>query len=167
MSHLGSNQRFRFNDRFCGNWALGFSNLLQIGLLGRGNGKLGLLDRGSRGRLFGRRNRRGWGGAATTQHLLNLSSVITSVLLAHGGDVIGLLLGDASKLGSLSIDCIRSVLEVVINQLLVGGVNQGHEEGYRGGNNGKAPVRHELYEMIRKEGSHTGLFISHQLAATK
>lgn len=58
--------------------------------------------------------------------------------------MVGLLLSSISNLGSLGIDGIGSSLELLVNKLLIGGVDQGGEEGNGGSDDGKNPVGQHL-----------------------
>lgn len=133
----------------------GLRSLGGNGLL-RGSGReLGSLGRSSR---LGDGNWRGSrAGASTANHLLNLSGVIASILLAKSGDLVSLLLGDAAYLGRLGVDGVGSVLDVVVDELLVASVHQGDKEGNGGANDGEAPVGNELDEVVGHEGSDAGL----------
>lgn len=118
-------------------------------------GGLGLLGR--RGRKF--RELLGGSGsnAVAAQNLLDLFSIVSSILLADGGEMVGLLLSSISNLGSLGIDGIGSSLELLVNKLLVGGVDQGGEEGDGGSDDGKNPVGEHLDQEAGDEGSDTSL----------
>lgn len=160
---LGGGNRVRGNlaerlrhGRGRGHHRLRLGDRLLLGLLGRGDGEHGLLG-GGHGRGLGRGRGR---GATATQHLLNLAGVVARILLAHGGEVVGLLLGDAADLSGLGADRIRSVLEVVVDELLVGGVDEGNEEGDGGADNSQAPVGHELDQVVGDEGGDAGLGLS-------
>lgn len=148
MSPLGSNQRLCLrNDEFLGHLAFGLGDLVKLRLLGGGSRELRLLRRSNGGGLLG--SHRGRGGSTTaTEHLLDLASVVTSVLLAHGSQLVSLLLGNASDLSSLGVNSIGGGLKVLVDQLLVGGVNQRNEKGNRGGNDGEAPVGNKLDKVI-------------------
>lgn len=129
---------------------LGLRNLVR--LLSRGRGELGLDgDSGLAGRGVDR------GAGAATQHLLDLAGVVASVLLADSGDLLSLLLGNASDLGGLSANDIRCLLDLRVDELLVAGVNEGHEEGERGAENGKTPVGNKLDEVVGNESCNGGL----------
>lgn len=76
-----------------------------------GDGRLDHIfwDLGSRvsdlGGLMGRSGREVRGSSrSAANHFLDLSSVVTSILLAKSRDVFHLVLGDASNLGSLAVD---------------------------------------------------------------
>lgn len=60
--------------------------------------------------------------------------------------MIGLLLSGISNLGGLGIDGVGGGLELLIDELLVGGVNQRSEESNSGRNDGKDPVGSDLDE---------------------
>lgn len=91
------------------------------------------------------------GSTATTEHLLDLSSVVASVLLANGSDLLGLLLSNVSNLGSLGFDNIDGVLEVVVDQFFVVNIDQRSQEGHKGANDSKTPVRDNLGEVVGQE----------------
>lgn len=101
----------------------------------------------------------GSSGRATlaTQHLLNLAGVVAGVLLAKGSDLLGLLLGNAANLGGLSLNDVRGVLDVLIDQLLIGDVDQGQDEGENSAKDGKTPVRNQLRKVVADEGKDSGL----------
>lgn len=114
-------------------------------LLGRlGNSRLGL--------VAGRR------ATLATQHLLDLAGVVAGVLLTQGGDLLSLLLGDTSDLGSLSLNDVASVLEMLIDQLLIGDVDQREHEGEHGANDSKTPIRDQLGKVVADEGEDGGLY---------
>lgn len=120
-----------------------------------GLGGLGLLGgrRRELGGLLGGRGRE----VAGAQNLGHLASVVASILLSNGGEVVGLLLSGISNLGGLGVDGIGSGLELLVDELLVGGVDQGGEEGNGGCDNGENPVGHHLDEEAGNEGSDAGL----------
>lgn len=154
-AHLSSNQRLLLgNSRHLGDLGGGVGGGLLgggNGLLGRGGGELGSL-----GLLLGG-DGGGSGGGAATHHLLNLAGVVASVLLAESSNLVGLLLGSGAQLSSLGVDGVAGSLEVLVDELLVGGVDEGNEEGEGGAENGKAPVGDELDEEVGDEGSDAGL----------
>jgi hypothetical protein len=98
---------------------------------------------------------RGGVGTLAAEHLLDLAGVVTSVLLSDGAHVLSLLLDDTLNLCSLSIDDVGSALEVLVDQLLVRGVNQRDEESHSGSDKSKAPVRDDLDEVVREESCDT------------
>lgn len=127
------------------------------GLLGGGNRELGLVNsrRGGGGRCalgsdLG-------GGGSTTKHLLDFAGVVTSILLTKGRHVFNLVLRNTANLLSLRVDNLRGVVDMVVNKLLVGSVDQGHEEENGGANDGQTPVGDELDEIVGDEGSSEGL----------
>jgi hypothetical protein len=149
------------------------------GLLLRNDGDLGdllgklvgdrLIDGGSReccvlgdvlGLLADGLGGRGGVGALAAEHFLDLASVVTSVLLSDGTHVLSLLLDNTLHLCSLSVDDIGSALEVLVNQLLVRGVDQRDEESQSGGDKSKAPVWDDLDEVVREESCDTSLVTS-------
>lgn len=141
------------NDWLLGNiWCLNLDGLL--GLLGGRGRELGLLLHGVG--LLGRSRR----ASAAPKHLLDLASVVTSVLLSERGDLLGLLLGDLTDLSSLGVNDIGGILKMLVNQLLVGDVDQGKDESEQGAHNSKAPVGNELGKMVRQESSNSNLFTS-------
>lgn len=159
VSHLGSNQRLCLgDDRFLGNLALRLGRLRRLGLLGGRSREFGLLGRSNEGRLL-----RGAGrsrGATATEHLLYLAGVVSSVLLSHGGELISPLLGNASDLSSLGTNCIGGVLKVLVDQLLIGCVDERNEEGNSCGNDGESPVWDKLDEMVGNEGRNACLWLT-------
>lgn len=141
----------------CGGGNLG-SRLRLDGVLSRRRGELGLLDdRGS-----------GLGGLlnllartmVASEEVMDLAAVVAGVLLANGRNLLHLLRGNISDLSGLRVDELRGVVELLINKLLVGGVNQRNKENDSGANNSKAPVGNELDKVVRNEGSDKSLRIS-------
>lgn len=90
---------------------------------------------------------------AAPNHLLSLGGVVAHVLLGDLGGLGGVLLGSGPQLGGLGVDDIGRLLELVVNQLLVAGVDKRHEEGGRGGDKGETPVGDDLDEVVRYEGT--------------
>ena len=144
-TNLSSNQRLLFGS-------IGdLGDLLRSRLLSWGRRELG-------GSLLGALGLSGNGGRATVaaEHLLDLASVVASVLLAHGSELIGLLLSNAANLGSLGVDGLGSILDLLVNELLVGGVDKRNQESYSGADNSETPVGDELDEEVGEESCNTG-----------
>jgi hypothetical protein len=78
-------------------------------------------------------------------------------LLSNGSKVVGLLLSSISNLGGLGVDGFGGGLELLIDELLVGGVNQRSKESNGGRNDGKNPVGSDLDEETRDKGSDASL----------
>lgn len=108
-------------------------------------GNLGLLGR-RRGEIDGRLLRGRRRNVASAQNLLNLASIVLGILLSNRSKVIGLLLSSISNLGSLGVDGIGGGLELLVNELLVGRVDERSEESNGGCNDGKNPVGSDLDE---------------------
>lgn len=64
---------------------------------------------------------------------------------------------DLSELLSLGGDNVLCVLNVVVDQLLVGGVDQRHGEQEGGGEKRESPVRNDLNEPVGEEGTEGNL----------
>jgi hypothetical protein len=114
------------------------------GVLGRRRGKLGLLSRNGLLGLVNLLARR----SLATEKVLDLAAVVASVLLADVRDLFHLLRSDTLDLGSLGVDEFRSVVELLVNQLLVGRIDQGNNEGDSGTDDSKSPVRNKLDEVV-------------------
>lgn len=140
---LGNNRLFR-NVRG--------GNIRSLGLFSGGRRELGLLG-GSRSRL----SRGRWGDTATAQHLLGLLRIVSSILLGDRGDVRGLLLSNAANLGSLGIDDVGGILELLVDDLLVRGVNKRNKEDHGSGDKSESPVWDNADKVVREEGSHGSL----------
>lgn len=97
---------------------------------------------------------------AAAEQLLGLGSVVAHVLL---GDLSGLCGVGASNLpkllGLCSHDVLR-ILKVVVDQLLVGGVDQGDREQQSSGEERKSPVRDDLNEPVGEEGAQGNLMVN-------
>lgn len=127
--------------------------LSNLDVLLRGSREVGLVDRGCR--LGGRGG--GGGSLTTAEHLLGLSSVVAHELLGHLGGVGGVGASNLLELLSLGVDNVLRILKVVVDQLLVGGVDQGHSKEEGGGNERKTPVWNNLNEPVREEGANGDL----------
>lgn len=68
-----------------------------------------------------------------------------------------MLLGNGAELGRLGIDSLAGMLELGVDELPVGQVDERREEDDRGGDQGEAPVGDDLDEVIRDEGGESGL----------
>lgn len=64
-----------------------------------------------------------------------------------------MLLCNALYLSSLGVDCLGGVLDVVVDKLLVGGVDERDKECDTGSDNSETPVRHKLDKEVRNESS--------------
>lgn len=129
--------------------------LLQDGLLLeevalRSGGEVGLLRNDLRNRLGGGGL---GGGSLATDHLLGLGGVVTGVLLGDLSGIGSVLAGNAAQLLGLRVDHIRSVLQVVVDKLLVGGVDERSKECDGRGNESKSPVGNNLDQVVRQESS--------------
>ena len=117
----------------------------------RGRGEVGILEVG-----LGRHGLGGAGAGATDQGL-GLGGVVTHVLLGEQSSLLGVLLGDGAQLGSLVVDHIVGLLEVVVDELLVGGVDQRNGEGEGSAEQCETPVGNDLDEVVREEGTNSSL----------
>ena len=120
-------------------------------LLGGGREVVLLDDRLLRGLVFGL--------ASTLDQGLGLGGIVANVFLGELGSLFGLLLGNGAQLGSLGIDNITGLLELLVDELLVGLVDQGSEENSRGGNQGKAPGGDNLDEVVGQESTKSNLLM--------
>lgn len=131
------------------------------GLIDGSSGELGLLlshGEGGGGVLNSgllRADLRRLGSA--TEELLNLASVVASVLLSKSGNVVNLLLRNIADLSSLSVDHIGSGLELSVDELLVGGVHERGEEDDSSSDDSKAPVGNNLDQVVADEGGSESL----------
>lgn len=119
--------------------------------------------------LGGGRGRSGGLGAglATLQQLLGLGGVVSHVLLGHLSGLGGVRACNLSELLGLGTDNVLRVLNVVVNQLLVGGVDQRHGEEEGGGEKRKSPVRDDLDKPVGEESADGDLWKICQLRSTK
>ena len=95
---------------------------------------------------------------ALADHVLSLGSVVTDVLLGDLGGLGSVLAGNAAQLLGLRVNHIRGLLQVVVNQLLVGGVNERGKEGDGGCDESQAPVGNNLDQVVREECRESNLF---------
>jgi hypothetical protein len=126
------------------------------GLVSGSSGKLRLLSGDSRVRvlrhvdLLARRS-------LSLEEVLDLAAVVADVLLADAGNLLHLLGSNALDLGSLAVDELGSVVDLLIDELLVRGVDQRHNEGNGSTNEGKSPEGNELNKVVRNESSDESL----------
>lgn len=59
-----------------------------------------------------------------------------------------MLARDGAQLLGLAVDKVLGLLELVVNELLVGSVDQRSEEDNSGGNERKTPVRDNLDKVV-------------------
>ncbi len=88
---------------------------------------------------------------------LGLGRVIAHVLLGHLRGLLRVLLGSLADLGRLGIHQVARVLELRVDELLVGGVDERREEDDGRGDDGQRPVGYDLDEVVREEGGDGGL----------
>lgn len=106
----------------------------------------------------------GWGGGGcrgrgltATEQLLGLGGVVAHVLLGDFGGLGGVGASNLPELLGLGSHDVLRILKVVIDQLLVGGVDQGNREQQSGGEERKSPVRNDLNEPVGEEGAECDL----------
>ena len=128
------------------------------GLVGGSSGKLRLLCGDSRVRvlrhvdLLARRS-------LSLEEILDLAAVVADVLLADVGNLLHLLGSNALDLGSLAVNELGSVVDLLIDELLVRGVDQRHNEGNGSTNKGKSPEGNELNKVVRDESRNESLTV--------
>lgn len=130
---------------------LGSDERLLVGLNGRCGGLEILLGSS---REIGRLQLR---GLSSLDQRLRLGGVVSHILLSNLGGLLGVLLRNGAELSSLGIDDLPGMLQLAVDKLLVGGVDEGGEEGDSRGDHGKTPVRDDLDEVVRKECAEGGL----------
>lgn len=92
-------------------------------------------------------------GLTATEQLLSLGGVVAHVLLGNLGGLGSVGTGNLSKLLGLCSHNVLGVLQVVVDQLLVGRVNQRNSEQEGGGEERKSPVWDNLHEPVGEEGA--------------
>lgn len=84
--------------------------------------------------------------------LLRLLSVFTGVLTDGLGSLTSVLCGEILDLGCLLVDGVAGVAKVLIDELLVGDVDERSEEDKAIADQGKSPKGHEPHEVVGDEG---------------
>lgn len=141
------------DDRILG---VGLGQLGRLEGLLRRSGEVGVLvflldsSRSGLGMSLGR-------GRPAADQLLGLGGVVAHVLLGDLGILSGSLLCGLTQLGSLSADDVGGLAEVLVDELLVGLVDERGEEEDGGGDQGKSPVGNDLDKVVGDEGSESGL----------
>jgi hypothetical protein len=118
----------------------------ELGLLGSRVGVLRHVD------LLARRS-------LALKEILDLAAVVADVLLADVGNLLHLLRSDALDLGSLAVDELGSVVELLVDEFLVRSVDQRHNKGNSGTNESKTPDGNELDEVVGDESGDESLLI--------
>lgn len=97
-----------------------------------------------------------WADGATTgvcNQLMCLSGVLTKSTLCSLGGLSSVMTSELLDLISLLVDDSGEGLEVLVDELLVGLVDQGGEEEDGGGDDSKAPVWNDLDEVVGEEST--------------
>lgn len=94
---------------------------------------------------------------STLDQGLGLSGIIANILLGELGGLLRLLLGNSADLRGLGIDDVAGLLELLVDELLVGGVDKGRKEDDGGGNQCKAPGGDDLDKIVREESTEGNL----------
>lgn len=92
------------------------------------------------------------GCRAATDELLGLGSVVAHVLLGELGGVRSVSSSNHLELLSLGVENLGGILNVVVDELLVGSVDQREGEEHGGAKEGESPVGNNLDEPVREEG---------------
>lgn len=100
---------------------------------------------------------RGGAAASIANQLLCFGRVVADILLSGIGGASSVVAGDLSHLLGLLVDDARGIVEVVVNELLVGLVDKRAEEQDRGRDKGKAPEGNHLNQEVGDEGTEEGL----------
>ena len=96
-------------------------------------------------------------GTGTMDQGLGLGGVVTQVLLGQVGGLLRVLLSGRAELSSLGVDKVAGLLELVVDELLVGGVDERSKEDDGGADHGQSPVRDDLDQVVREEGGESDL----------
>ena len=92
---------------------------------------------------------------------LSLGSVVTHVLLGDLGSLLRVPLNHGAELRGLRRENLTGLVELLVDELLVGDVDEGHEKDDSGCEQGETPVGHNLDKVVGDESSHGGLsFVS-------
>lgn len=86
--------------------------------------------------------------ATALNQSLGLGSVVTYILLSDLGGLLSVLLGNGAELSGLGIDNLAGVLQLVVNELLVGSVDERGEKDDSGADDGETPVWDDLDEVV-------------------
>lgn len=130
-------------------------------LLGGGR-EVGVIERADGLRLDGRRGRSrarglGAGGLVALEQLLSLGGVVSHVLLGNLSGLGGVSASNLPELLGLGGDNVLCVLNVVVDQLLVRGVDQRHGEQEGSREKRETPVWNDLNEPVGEEGAEGNL----------
>ena len=123
--------------------------LVSLELVGRSSGEVRVSNSGLRAHL-GR-------GRSATEHRLGLGGVVTHVLLGQLSGMGSVLASDLAELVGLGIKDVGRLPQLLVDELLVRGVDQRHSEEGGGSNQSKTPVWDDLDEPVGKEGADTDL----------
>lgn len=91
------------------------------------------------------------------QHRLSLGGVVTHVLLGNLSGLRSVLAGDLAQLLGLAVQDVGAFLHIVVDELLVRGIEEGSQEQSSSSNQGKAPVRNNLDKVVGDQSSNASL----------
>lgn len=114
--------------------------LLHVGLcwLGRGHGRRGATTR-------------------VSDHLLSLGRVVSNILLCDIGGTSSVVAGELLDLRGLLVDNAGGIVDVAVDEFLVGLVDERGKEEDGGGDESKAPQWDDLDQVVGGEGTEEGL----------
>lgn len=97
---------------------------------------------------FGRRGGRCGALTNVAHHLLGLSRIVSDILLGCLGSTGSVVSGKLLDLAGLLVGNIGSLVEVVVNELLVGLVDEGSKEQNGGSDKREAPEWNDLDQIV-------------------
>ena len=101
--------------------------------------------------------RRGGAGTSASDHLLSLGRIVSNILLCDIGGARSVVGGELLDLLGLLVDHAGSIGDVMVNELLVGLIDERCKKEDRGGDESKTPQRDDLDQVVREEGTEEGL----------
>lgn len=150
-THLGGHHGLVLGDDRLG----GDLNGVLLEVTAGGSREVGLLD--VRGGLGAHGDRSHGIGGDAAEELLGLGGVVAHVLLGQLSGLGRVLASNGAELASLLANNVGSILDLRVDELLVGAVDEGDEEEGAGGSQGKTPERHDLDEVVGEESTDEGL----------
>lgn len=111
------------------------------------------VDIGLRSRLRGEFGR---GRATAVKQRLSFGSVVAHVLLGDLGGLRSMLARNLAYLLGLAVEHFGALLHVVVDQLLVGSVDERRYEQNSSSNQGKTPIGNDLRQEVREKSTDCG-----------
>jgi hypothetical protein len=100
---------------------------------------------------------RGRAGTSASDQILSFGRIVSNILFCGIGGARSVVAGELLDLLGLLVNNAGSIRDVVVNELLVGLVDEGRNEEDGGGDESKTPQWDDLDQVVREESTEEGL----------